>query len=150
MGILKEKLMDSQNRPKVVADCVSLVDSEVASKSGVTGMMIKGGYKAFKAVKPTMVQEAIEHLYEDFLDVLDRHYEEYRTSGASGTPFDKWATSRDTRIANDLLRITDDIMNRSSKAVIRKIYMGLRTVAERNVAQAVPGIGRMVARRVSE
>ncbi len=142
MGALKDKMLEPGIRPKVVADCVTLVDQEVASKKGVTGMVIKTGYKAFKALKPTIVKEAIEHLLEDFVGVIDTHHEEYAKSG--GSSFESFAVSRDKRIANDLLGITDAIIEQSSKTALKKIYHGLRKVAEKNVIQAVPATGRLV------
>ncbi|MDJ0762017.1 MAG: hypothetical protein QNJ97_03430 [Myxococcota bacterium] len=150
MGILKDKLMEDGIRPTLIADCVALVESEVASKKGVTGLMIKGGYKAFKAIKPKIVAEAVDHLLDDFVGVLDRHYDAYQEQHPDGSPpFDTYAVSRDTRIADDLLGITDDILNRSNKTALKKIYQGMRGVAERNVAQAVPGIGRLVQKHVA-
>jgi hypothetical protein len=142
MGALTDRLLETGTRPKVVTDCVALVDGEVAAKKGVTGMVIKTGYKAFKALKPTIVKEAVEHLLDDFVKVIDGHYGEFAESG--GSSFERFAVSRDTRIANDLLGITDAIIDKSDKTALKKIYHGLRKVAERNVAQAVPAIGRLV------
>lgn len=145
MGILKDTLGKPEKRPQVVADCVRLVDGEVASKSGVTGLMIKAGYKAFTTIMPRMVENAVDVLLDEFVVVLDRHYDAYlKAEPEKRTPFDAFAKKRDAVIADDLLRITDDIMNRSSKHAIKKIYAGMRKVAERNVAEAVPGIGRLV------
>lgn len=142
MGALKDKLLETDVRPKVVADCVVLVDKEVASKKGISGAIIKTGYKAFKAIKPTIVKEAVEHLLDDFVGVLDGHWAEFAESG--GASFETFALARDTRIADDLLGITDAIINKSDKSALKKIYQGLRKVAERNVAQAVPAVARLI------
>ena len=45
---------------------------------------------------------------------------------------------------DDLLGVTDAIIARSSKTALKKIYNGLRKIAERNVAQAVPAVGRLI------
>ena len=65
MGVLKDTLLQTDNRPVVIQDCADLVDREVARKKGVTGMMIKGGYKAFKAIKPSIVTDAVDILLDD-------------------------------------------------------------------------------------
>jgi hypothetical protein len=149
MGTVKDKLLESEIRPRVVVDCVSLVDGQVASKKGVTGMMIKGGYKAFKAIKPSIVRDAVEILLDDFVGVLDGHWEEYISSVPDrSTPFERWATSRDFRVADDMLGVTDAIMNRSQKTALKKIYSGLRSVAQKNVAQAVPEVARLIVKYV--
>jgi len=150
MGVLKDKLSQAERRPQLITDCVKLVDSEVASKSGVTGLMIKSGYKMFTTIMPRMVENAVDVLLDEFLVVLDRHYDAYlKAVPDQKTPFESWAKSRDSLIADDLLKITDDIMNRSNKTAIKKIYAGMRKVAQRNVAEAVPGIGRLVSKHMA-
>jgi hypothetical protein len=150
MGILKDTLLAETRRPAVVTDCAKLVDAEVAAKKGVTGLMIKGGYAAFKAVKPGIVTKAVEHLLDDFTVILDRHYDTYLADNPGRSPaFDEWARRRDSQIANDLLGVTDDIMARSDKKAIKKIYSGMRNVAQRNVAEAVPAVGRLVIKHLA-
>ena len=151
MGILKEKLSQPSSRPQIISDCVRLVDGEVAAKSGMTGLMIKGGYKAFKAIMPTIVENAVDHLLDDFAVVLDKHYESYIAADpGKRVPFDAWAKNRDAVIADDLLKVTDGIMERSNKVTIRKIYQSLRKIAQRNVAEAVPAIGRLAIKYVGQ
>jgi hypothetical protein len=150
MGILKDKLAVAEQRPQIISDCAKLVDAEVAAKTGVTGLMVKGGYRAFKAIKPTIVDNAVDHLLDDFAVVLDKHYETYLAADpGKRVPFDAWAKNRDAAIADDLLKVTDGIMDRSNKAAIRKIYQGLRKTAQRNVAEAVPAIGRLAMKHVA-
>ena len=150
MGIVKDKLLDSGTRPAVIIDCVQLVDNEVASKKGVTGMMIKGGYKAFKAIKPTIVKEAVDILLDSFIEIADGHYGEYmEDEPEKKNSFESWVSSRSARIADDLLGVTDDIMNRSNKAALKKIYKGMRGIAQKNVAVAVPAVGRLVEKHVA-
>ena len=72
------------------------------------------------------------------------------TDPGKRTPFDAWAKNRDAVIADDLLKITDGMMDRSNKNAIKKIYKGLRNVAQRNVAEAVPAIGRLSIKHVSQ
>ena len=149
MGIVVDKLLKEDVRPVVVDDCVQLVDDEVAAKKGLSGKMIRVGYKAFIKIKPGIVKKAVEHLLDDFAGVLDRHYEEYEKADPDrGEAFSAWAARRDSRIADDLLKITDDIIARSDKGAIKKIYKSLRGTAQRNVAEAVPRVGDLVARHV--
>lgn len=146
MGALKDKLLDTSVRPLVVSDCVTLVDSEVSSKSGISGAIVKTGYKAFKAVKPTIVKDAVEHLLNDFTTVLDKYYDEFKAAGAAS--FESWVKPKDTKLADDLLKVTDDIIAKSDKNALKKIYGGLRKIAQKNVAQAVPGTARLVEKHM--
>lgn len=149
MGIVTEKLLSAANRPNVVVDCVHLVDSEVEAKTGISGMLIKGGYKAFKAVKPAIVREAVDHLLDEFVVVFDKHYEEFRSENPSGSvSFESWAVRRDERLADDMLGITDRKIAKAKMVVIRKIYEGMRKVAQNQVAMAMPAVARLVVKHV--
>jgi len=149
MGILVETLLAEGTRPRVVDECVQLIDDEVRAKKGLTGKLVQMGYKAFTALKPGIVRRATEFLLDDFTGVLDGHYAEYLAAFPDRSePFPTWAGRRDSRIADDLLKITDDIIARSDKRVIQKIYGGLRGAAQRNVADAVPAVGRLVLRHL--
>ena len=77
MGVLKDNILSDADRPSVIKDCVQLVDAEVAAKKGVSGMMIKSSYKMFKAIKPTIVENAVETLLPAFAEKLDIQYEKY-------------------------------------------------------------------------
>ncbi len=145
MGVAKDILLDESKRPAVVEDGVKLVDSEVAAKKGVSGMLIKGGYKGFKKLKPGIMNEAVNGLLDKFVDIIDRHYSAYLEEVPDkSTPFSSWAQKRDSRIADDMLSITDDYMNRSNIKVLTKIYYGMRKIGEKSVKQAVPGISKLV------
>jgi hypothetical protein len=146
MGALKDKLLETAVRPTVVLDCVTLVDNEVAARSGITGAIIKTGYKAFKAVKPTIVKDAVDHLLDDFVDVLDKYYDRFKAAGA--VSFETWVKPKDAELADDLLKVTDNIMNKSDKTALKKIYGGLRKIAEKNVAQAVPATARLIEKHM--
>ena len=147
MGVVKDRLLDEAVRDEVISDCVKLINSEVASKKGVSGMMIKGGYKAFQKFKPSIVNDAVEALLESFTEVLDGVYEDYLDEN-SKTPFDAWASRKKPAIANSMLGITDSIIQNSDKPAIKKMYGGMRKIAQKNVEEAVPGISRLVMKYV--
>lgn len=150
MGAVKDKLLDTEVRPNVIADCVRVVDGEVASKKGMTGLVIKGGYKAFKALKPGIVEEAVTHLLDDFVAIVDKHYDEYLADEPERSAgFDTWVSRRNMRVADDMLGVTDRVMDRTRFTALKKIYQGLRNIAQKNVAEAVPAIGRLVVKYVS-
>ena len=147
MGVVKDRLLDDNARPSVISDCVQLIDAEVASKRGVGGVMIKGGYKAFKKFKPSIVKDAVEALLESFTEALDGVYEEYLSEGTNAS-FDSWANRRRSSVAGSLLGITDNIIAGTDKVAVKKMYGGMRKIAKKNVEEAVPGIARLVIKYV--
>ncbi len=145
MGKVSEILLDEAVRPRVIEDCAKLVDEEVAAKKGATGLFIKAGYKSFKTVKPGIVPAAAAFLLPEFAAVMDRYHERFLAEGQPGL-FAEWLSSRADQVAEDLLAITDLVVAKSEVTGIKPIYSGLRKIGKKNVAAAVPAIGRLIAR----
>lgn len=80
MATLVEKITAPEIHPQVIDGCLQLVESEVASKRGLSGTAVKAGYKVVKALKPGMIQNAITKLLPEFATALQPMYE------ASGAP----------------------------------------------------------------
>lgn len=148
MGRLEEKLLDPEVRPAVAADCVRLVEEEVAAKKGVSGMVVKTGFKAFRAVKPGIVPAAVDGLLDDFIAVLGPYYEEYEGQDTS-VPFSAWLSRRADQVAGDLLQVTDAVAAKSANKTLIRAYNGMRKTARSNVAAAVPGMGRIVEKHMA-
>ena len=49
---LGDVINDPKKKPAIVADCCTLIDEEVSSKGGLSGLAVKAGYAAVKGVKP--------------------------------------------------------------------------------------------------
>jgi hypothetical protein len=143
MDSLKEALLDPAHRQQVIDDCVRLIDAEVADKGGLTGIAVKGAYAVVKKVKPGFVNEVVTHLLPHFVDRLEPFYREWRKSGGE---LEAFFAARTSVIANALLGVTDDRAERAKNVTITKAYAKLRPGAQKHVEQAVPGIGRILAR----
>src|SRR4051794_37290371 len=74
MSTLADILLVPGNRPKVVADAVRVIDEEVDSKGGLSGLAVKGAYALVKAVKPGFVSEAVDSMLDDFVKRLEPFY----------------------------------------------------------------------------
>jgi vacuolar-type H+-ATPase subunit H len=140
---LKELLAEGSNREQVVADCVELIEQEVQSKSGLSGMAIKAGYSVVNSVKPTKVRETVDHLLEEFADNLDPIYQEAKEKSV---PVASYFSNNASRVADQLLTITDNKAKNAKSAAVGKTYQKLRGSAKKNVEQAVPRLGELVAK----
>ena len=139
MPSLKELFGDK--RPTAIDDCVSLIDSEVKDKGGLSGMAIKAGYAVVNGLKPTFVRESVDHLLDEFADKLDTVYQEAK---AAGKPVAAHFDANKGRVADALLEITDGKAKRSKHATVVKTYERLRGTAKQNVESAVPRLGKLV------
>ncbi|EID54276.1 hypothetical protein AB8O38_06645 [Saccharomonospora xinjiangensis] len=138
---LKEILLDSSRRPTVVADLQTLIDEEVAAKSGVSGTVIKTGYAAVKKIKPGIIGAAVESLLDEFVAALEPIYADFRASGASD--FGSYLPTRPDA-ADALLSVTDARAERSDRESIKKVYGKLRPKGKENVEEALPRLGRLI------
>jgi len=138
---LEQILLDPARRPAVVSDLADLVDSEVASRSGVSGAVVKTGYAAARKLRPSIVPNLVDKLLGEFAAALEPFHAEYR-AGAGGD-FGDFLAGR-PEAADALLRVTDERAGRSSSAPLKAAYGKLRPHAERNVRDALPQLGRLI------
>jgi hypothetical protein len=139
---LTERLKE-MDRAALIREAAQLIDDEVARKSGLSGVALKGGYKVVKTIKPGMIEEAVDHLLDDFTDALDPLYQAYQEQDQVKS-FESYIKTHDRRAANDLLGITDAKAERSQHKVLKSTYAKLRGQAEKHVIEALPGVGRLI------
>ena len=141
MTTLVEVLTSSEKKAAVVDDCCDLVDSEVADKSGLSGIAIKAGYGAVKGIKPGFIKQAVSDLVPEFARALDPLYTEAR---AKSEPLGAYFAKHASRAAEALLAITDGKAERSKHALVKGTYGRLRGTAKKNVEQAMPRLGLLI------
>lgn len=143
MGELKSRL-EQVDRDIVIDDTVKLIDEEVKSKSGLSGMALKGGYKVVKRLKGgRMIELAVDGLLDEFSEALDPLYEDFLEQDKYDT-FEDYIGKYDDEATQALLGITDSRAEDADNKVLKKTYQKLRGQAEKHVGQALPGVGRLI------
>lgn len=145
--MLKDKLLTPANRPRLVQDCSRLIDEEVDRKGGLSGLAIKGAFKAVKAVKPGFIDHVIDGLLDEWVDKLEGHYAQYLASGQRS--FGQFAAQHAGDVAERLLEVTDDKAKKGDHKTVTTLYYKLRPNAKDHVVAAVPGLGRVVDRHMA-
>lgn len=136
-------LADASKRPRLLDDCVRLIDAEVDSKGGLSGLAIKGAYKIVQAVKPGFVREAMDHLLDDFVKRLEPFYAQHKAAnGDDPKKFTDFMSKRPGDVADALLGITDDRASKAKNPNIKATYNKLRPQAKKHVEEAIPRVGR--------
>jgi hypothetical protein len=143
---LAEKLTQPPNRDQVIADCVTLVDTEVKSKSGLSGAAVKVGYGVVKAVKPRFVAEVVDAMLNEWVAKLEPLYADWEKDGGS-RGFGAFLSSRKDAAAEALLAVTDGRARVSKNGSVKKMYEKMRPTAKKHVEEALPGLGDLVQRR---
>lgn len=146
MSTLSGILLVPGTRPKVVTDCVRLVDEEVDSKGGLSGLAIKGAYMVVKAVKPGFIAEAVDHMLDDFVRRLEPFVTEAQQKNE---PVGAFLNGKASLVADALLATSDERAAGAKNPTVKKAYEKLRPTAKKNVEAAVPRLGRLVAQYVN-
>ncbi len=137
---------NADKRKAVIEDCLAALDLEVASKGGISGIAIKGGYKLVKSVKPGFLRDVMDHLLDDFLAALDPLYQEALEKGVP--PGDHLEANR-PRVANALLEVTDKRAKNAKMAVLKKTYGKLRPMAQKQVENAAPRLADLLRKHAA-
>jgi len=146
MPKLVETLCAPEKLKQVVSDCCMLIDQEVGSKSGLSGLALKGGYKLVKSFKPGFVPDVVQTLLPEFCTTLDPIVQDARAQSRSIRSF--FDADRG-RVAESLLAITDERSKRSKHAAIKGAYDKLRGMAKKHVEEAVPRISALIEKHAA-
>jgi hypothetical protein len=136
-------LQDPARKDRVILDCVRLIEEEVARKSGLTGVVLRGGFSAFQRLQPGIVRLAVDRLLPELWRTLEPHW--VATRGKPEVAF----SARSAVIADELLSVTDRLAERARNAMVVRLYRSLRPAAHGHVAEAVPRLGELMGRHLS-
>jgi len=139
---LHEKLLTPDTEPSVVADSLTLIQQEVAGKSGISGAAVKLAYKTAKTFAKGYLQSTVESLLPDLVTELEPYWADFAASGASG--FGDYLVKRGDEVSEALLSVSDARARMSERPVIIKAYGTVRGSAGKHIVAALPAVGALV------
>lgn len=139
---LQEILLAPETRPQVIADSLTLIDAELADKSGISGNAVKLAYKTVNSFASGYVRETVESILPEAAARLQPYWTDF--SAAGGAEFGDYLAKRGEEVAESLLSITDAWADESDKAIVVKAYRAVRSGAARHVEAALPRLGDLV------
>ena len=139
---LQQILLAPDTRPKVIADCFTLIEQELADKSGISGTAVKLAYKTVNAFMPGHVRNMVEKLLPDMVDKLAPYWDDFSTSG--GSEFGDYLAKHGEEVAKELLSVTDARAAASGRPTIIRAYGTVRGGAAKHVEAALPRFGNLV------
>lgn len=147
MSTLVERIALPPQRPKVIEDCVHLIDDTVKHKTGLSGMAVKGAYATIKTIKRGFVPGVVDGLLDDWLGKLQPHHDRW-SAGGSGT-FAEFLIARSDDVAEDLLAVTDQRAETTTHTTAKKAYVRMRGTAKKNVVEAIPELARLIDKHLA-
>lgn len=145
---LKQILLAPERKSAVVADLQALLDQQVASKSGMSGLAIKGSFAVVKKVRSGFVPHAIESMLPEFVHRLQPYYARYDPA-ADGALSD-YLVANQSAVADVLLAVADGRSRRSRHESVKRAYGKLRPQAKKHVELALPALGDLIERYAKE
>jgi hypothetical protein len=142
---LAAALLQPGQRAAVVADCVRVLDQEVADKGGLSGIAVRGAFAVVKAFQPNFIPRVVDGLLDEFLGAIEPFYDQWIEKPAGRTLPDHFV-AHGAAIADRLLAITDERARHSKLGKIVKVYEGLRPKAKEHVVAAMRRVGDLVDR----
>ncbi|CEJ42829.1 DUF6918 family protein [Umezakia ovalisporum] len=137
---LSDQLLNPNKKAMVIDDCCKMIDQQLASKSGISGMALKTAFTALKGVKPGYIPYIVEQLLPQFLTALDPLWHE---GAQKGNPADYLIASR-SETAEAMLGITDARIKHTKSQIIKGTYEKFRSSAKKHVEEAVPDLANIV------
>jgi len=148
MKSLKEIIEDPGVSRSVLTDGLRVLDEEVAKRSGLGGLAIKGAYKVIKNIHGgKTLEKAVGMLIPAFIDKLEPYYARYQEKGEGKTWAEYLRPHYDT-LADELLAVTDQKAQGSDNRAVRGAYDKLRPKARKEVIASLPALARMMERYI--
>ena len=139
---LHQILLAPHTEPAVVADCLTLIEQEVAGKSGISGAAVKLAYKTAKTFAKGYLKSTVESLLPDMADKLQPFWADFTASGAA--EFGDYLVKRGDEVSEALLSVTDARAATSERATILKAYRTVRGGASKHIKAALPNLGALI------
>ena len=141
---LIDKIQEPTTKASIAADCVVLLDEQVSSKNGISGLTVKTAYRALKGIGPTYVPRALKRLLPRALDALEPLWEQ---GVEKGEPVEFLSSNR-AEAADALLMMTDGIVSNSKNKIVVAAYKQVRKSLKGDVEAAVPGFAEIIDRHI--
>ena len=138
---LSDILNDKALKTKVVKDCALLIDRQVATKGGLSGMALKATYGVVKGVGAGYIPGAIERILPEVVDALEPMWAEGLQAGDPVAHL----SQNQTRTAEVILGVTDRRIAHTDNGRVRSSYTKLRQSVKGDVEEAVPGLAAILA-----
>jgi hypothetical protein len=137
---LSEGLSNPDKKAMVIDECCNMIEVQLASKSGMSGIALKTAFAALKGVKPGYIPYVVEQILPQCLTALDRIWSE---GVEKGDPIGHLNANR-SHTADALLGVTDARAKNAKRQIVRGTYEKLRGSAKKHVEEAVPDLAKVI------
>ncbi|MDZ7960548.1 MAG: hypothetical protein RMY34_22145 [Aulosira sp. DedQUE10] len=139
---LSDELLNSNKKDIIVDDCCTMIEAQISSKSGLSGIALKTAFAALKGVKPGYIPHVVEQLLPQCFTAIDPIWSE---GVQKGDPVEHLVESR-SRTADALLSVTDQRVQKTNRSIVRGTYDKFRGSAKQHIEEAVPDFAKVIGK----
>lgn len=134
---LADQLLEEPVFSRLIDDSQTLVATELKKKN----MALRTGFNMIQKARPDLVGTSLRSLLPSFVDALEPFYARAQQTGASFEPYLK---SHDEQVADALLRVSDQRVQKVNNRAIKSGYQRLRSRAHKEVVAAMPELAALM------
>jgi len=139
---LSDNLLNPDRKALMTQDFCEMIDAQVASKSGLSGIAIKTAFAALKGIKPNYIYGVVDSLLQPCFTAIDPLWEQ---GLEQGEPVE-YLKAHKSQTADALLAVTDAKVKNTKIQVVRGVYDKLRNSAKQHVEEAVPDFAEIIGK----
>jgi len=139
-----------KDRLILIKACTELIDQEVQARGGLSGLAIKGAYHILKKIKPSMMQDTLDHLLDGFIAQLDPFYARFQTECTQYQSFASMLVTEKQQVAQALLKNTDEKAEHATQMTLKTAYLKLRPSAAQQVETSVPALAALIQQHIDQ
>lgn len=140
-------IVDEAHRDQTVEDLTNFAEETVRAQSGITGMTLKTGLKAARAVDPGIVRRGVNLLLPEMVEALNPLWEDYRAAGEQTPDFGRHLSTRPEQAIDAILSVTDRYADKAGP--LSSVYSALRGKATKLIEPTLPELGRILERHAA-
>ncbi|QLE42654.1 hypothetical protein FD723_20935 [Nostoc sp. C052] len=138
---LSDGLLNPTKKAMVIEDCCNMIEGQLASKSGMSGIALKTAFAALKGIKPGYIPYVVEQILPQCFTALDPIWSK---GIEKGDPIEYLSVNR-SDTADALLGVTDARVKSAKRPIVRGTYEKLRGSAKKHVEEAVPDLAKLIS-----
>jgi hypothetical protein len=137
---LSNCVQNRETQIKIAEECAQLMDEQVATKKGISGLAIKTAYRALKGLGPGYISRALQGLLPQALRAVEPMWEE---GAQAGDPVTHLSQNRE-QTAEILLGVTDTKISNAQNKIVIAAYKQVRKFVKGDIEEAVPGLAKII------
>jgi hypothetical protein len=140
---LSAMLQEPSVKASIVADCAQLIETQVNTKGGISGLALKAAYTLVKGLNAHYIPGAIGRLLPQLFEALNSMWEE---GTQAGDPV-AYLVKHRSRTADTILSVTDSRV-KNSPAVVKSTYGKMRASVQGDVEEAIPELAQILGKHM--